>query len=222
MNYYAEIERYFIQRRGRGLMLSPKDWQLMDEWKDKGIPLRVVVRGIDKAVNQKGSQKREINCLAYCKPQIAECWREHKKQMLGSADPATGKPIFSKTVIWQHLSRLQRELQAKLKPNGDRLKLYQPVQNSLDELMLLAQSEKISSLAQFESKLEAIRQKLLEVLRASMPIDELSQIETAAEDELKSYRSWMRAEAYQATHDELVGERVLKFYGLPELRLYEP
>ncbi len=215
MNYYAEIERFFIKKRGRGLMLSPKDWQVMSEWEDGGIPLQVILRGIDKTFSQKGSEKQEINFLAYCKPQVDECWREYKKQTLGSADLSGGKPALPKEEIMRHLTGFKRELQTKLKPDEGRFKLWQPVQASLDNLIFLAQFD------QLESKLEIIRQQLLEILRDIMPQAKLKQIEAEAEAELKTYRRWMRPEAYQATYRELVGEWVFKFYGLPELRLYE-
>lgn len=220
MNYFAEIERYFIQKRGRGLMLSPKDWQVMSEWKEGEIPLRVVLRGIDNAFNQKGSLKQEINFLAYCKKQVDECWQEHKKQTLGATESASGKPAFHKDIILQHLSGLHNELQTRLKQAGPQLKLWQQTQNSLNNLISLVQKDDPSALDRLESQLDAIRQQLLEGLRNDMPQEKLKQIETAAEAELHGYRRWMQPEAYQATYRELVDEQVLKWYGLSELRLY--
>src|SRR5260370_7740118 len=46
-NYFADIELHFCRRRGSGLQLSPLDWALMETWKDAGIPLEAVLRGID-------------------------------------------------------------------------------------------------------------------------------------------------------------------------------
>ncbi len=46
-NYFTEIEEHFQRRRGTLLILSPLDWALMETWKDAGIPLEAVLRGID-------------------------------------------------------------------------------------------------------------------------------------------------------------------------------
>ena len=46
-NYFTEIEEHFQRRRGTLLLLSPLDWALMETWKDAGIPLEAVLRGID-------------------------------------------------------------------------------------------------------------------------------------------------------------------------------
>src|SRR5436190_1286643 len=52
-NYFTEIEEHFQRARGTGLfLLSPLDWALVEAWKDSGIPLEAVLRGIDKAFEE--------------------------------------------------------------------------------------------------------------------------------------------------------------------------
>ena len=48
-NYFTEIEEHFQRRRGGILLLSTLDWALIETWKDAGIPLEAVLRGIDGA-----------------------------------------------------------------------------------------------------------------------------------------------------------------------------
>ncbi len=48
-NYFTEIEEQFQRRRGGILLLSTLDWALIETWKDAGIPLEAVLRGIDAA-----------------------------------------------------------------------------------------------------------------------------------------------------------------------------
>ena len=47
-NYFTEIEERYLKRRGSGLLLSTIDWALIETWKDAGIPLDAVLRGIDE------------------------------------------------------------------------------------------------------------------------------------------------------------------------------
>src|ERR1700730_17473605 len=48
-NYCTEIEEQFQRRRGGSLLLSTLDWALIETWKNAGIPLEAVLRGIDGA-----------------------------------------------------------------------------------------------------------------------------------------------------------------------------
>ena len=47
-NFFTEIEERFQQRRG-SLLLSTLDWALIATWREAGIPLEAVLRGIDSA-----------------------------------------------------------------------------------------------------------------------------------------------------------------------------
>src|SRR5215470_9755460 len=51
-NYFTEIEEHFQRRRGTTLLLSTLDWALIEMWKDAGIPLEAVLRGIDAAFDK--------------------------------------------------------------------------------------------------------------------------------------------------------------------------
>ena len=75
-NYFTEVEEHFQRARGTGLfLLSPVDWALIETWKDSGVPLEAVLRGIDEAFEKWRSRKskfRQINSLAYCTQAVLE------------------------------------------------------------------------------------------------------------------------------------------------------
>ena len=49
-NYFTEIEEHFQRARGTSLfLLSPLDWALIETWKNSGVPLEAVLRGVDLA-----------------------------------------------------------------------------------------------------------------------------------------------------------------------------
>src|ERR1700674_4702151 len=76
-NYFTEIEDHFQGARGTGLfLLSPLDWALIEAWKNAGIPLEAVLRGIDQAFDKWRSRPprgrlQMVNSLAYCAQAIA-------------------------------------------------------------------------------------------------------------------------------------------------------
>ena len=69
-NYFTEVEEHFQKARGTGLFLmSPLDWALVEAWKNAGVPLEAVLRGIDLAFENwrsKRSRIQTVNSVAYC------------------------------------------------------------------------------------------------------------------------------------------------------------
>ena len=87
-NYFTEIEEHFQRRRGGGLLLSTLDWALIETWKDAGIPLEGVLRGIDGAFEryEKRPSKRKVNSLAYCAQEVLAAAEEMKEAAVGVSD----------------------------------------------------------------------------------------------------------------------------------------
>src|SRR5258705_7357074 len=67
-NYNTEIEDTFVRRRGKHLFVSALDWALIETWKQMGIPLHIVLRGIEKSFDSWESKprKRSVKTLLYC------------------------------------------------------------------------------------------------------------------------------------------------------------
>ena len=59
-NYFTEIEEYFVQKRGKHLLISPLDWSLIESWKQLAIPLHIVFRGIDQAFESRRDRKSVV------------------------------------------------------------------------------------------------------------------------------------------------------------------
>src|SRR5580704_14453722 len=86
-NYFTEIEEQFQRRRGGILLLSTLDWALIETWKDAGIPLEAVLRGIDGAFEryEKRSSQRKVNSLAYCAQEVLAAAEEMKEAAVGAS-----------------------------------------------------------------------------------------------------------------------------------------
>jgi hypothetical protein len=72
-HYFTEIEERFSRRRGSVLLLSTLDWALIESWREAGVPLEAVLRGIDTAFDRYESRSvrtkgrlRKVNGLAWC------------------------------------------------------------------------------------------------------------------------------------------------------------
>jgi hypothetical protein len=86
-NYFTEIEEHFQKARGTSLfLLSPLDWALIESWKNGGVPLEAVLRGIDSAFEKWRGRKvktQMVNSLAFC----AQAVQTEAQIMAGTAQP---------------------------------------------------------------------------------------------------------------------------------------
>src|SRR5690348_16596959 len=118
-NYFTEIEERFQQRRGSLLMLSTLDWALIETWREAGIPLEAVLRGIDAAFDkyesrQKRARMRRVNGLAWCAQAVMQAAEEMKEAAAG-ANPAAAAPResgFEHERIAAHLDAAAASLEA--------------------------------------------------------------------------------------------------------------
>jgi len=89
-DYFLEIESHFAARRGTPFILNAKDWALMKEWSDGGIPLPVVIEAIDSCFdkNEARGAKKVISSLSYCKHAVKELWQERRELQIGAGEIA--------------------------------------------------------------------------------------------------------------------------------------
>src|SRR5438105_3937760 len=98
-NYFTEIEERFQQRRGSILMLSTLDWALIETWREAGIPLEAVLRGIDAAFDKHDAQRarlgtrrqRKVNGLAWCAQAILESAEQARDAAIGAVSEAASR-----------------------------------------------------------------------------------------------------------------------------------
>jgi len=99
-NYFTEIEEAFIRRRGKHLLVSPLDWSLMESWKAMGIPLHVVLRGIEKSFDSYESRprNRSVKTLFYCQEEVEAQFAEWVESQTGAHGGAEGTAETSTVV----------------------------------------------------------------------------------------------------------------------------
>ncbi len=81
-DFVRTIEAYYLNLKGEGIMLSPKEYDLIVNWRAQSVPKEIVIMGIRKAV-EKGiaddrGRKRELRSLTQCAAYVEELIREYK------------------------------------------------------------------------------------------------------------------------------------------------
>jgi hypothetical protein len=228
-NYFTEIEEHFQRRRGR-IQVSPLDWALIEIWKDAGIPLEAVLRGIDAAFDkyeQRPSKAQKVNSLAYCAQAVLVAAEEMKEAAVGAASPdsQSQRPSgFQASEIAAFLRRNADQLEATALPRAkgiDATPLARETANTLREIAAeLDATETPPRLEDLERRLTVAEEKMLAVLLATTPDDQIVAVRAEADRELAPYRRKMPTAQIEQLQKQYVHKRLLEKYGLPRLSLF--
>ena len=72
-NYLVTVERFFLSLKDSGMALSATDYDLIQQWENRGIPVNVVCRGIENGVAEFETQRQTSRMgLNYLKVYIEE------------------------------------------------------------------------------------------------------------------------------------------------------
>jgi hypothetical protein len=226
-NYFTEIEEHFQRRRGGILLLSTLDWALIETWKDAGIPLEAVLRGIDAAFDrydQRPSKTKKVNSLAYCAQEVLAAAEDMKEAAVGTAPEAKADSGFDAAEIATFLRRCADEMAvAKLpsRPGISPEAVAREVSASLQEIAAeLEKKSAASRLEDLERKLTVLEEKLFAVLLAVVPDDEVIAVRAQADRELAPYRSKMPPGQVEQLQKQYVHKKLLEKYKLPRLSLF--
>ncbi len=221
-NYFTEIEDHFQRRRGTLLLLSPLDWALMETWKDAGIPLEAVLRGIDSTFEKwqrRPARFRKVNGLAYCAQEVLASAQELRESAVGAPTRGKQNAGLDQGAVVEFLRQNAGQLQ--------RLQLPQSVQLLAQEtaaaLQRLAESLSIGAplqMEELERRLTVAEEKLFAAILAATPDEALLQVRTEADRDLAPYRRNMSAAQIENLHRQYVRKRLLERYHVPRLSLF--
>jgi hypothetical protein len=232
-NYFTEIEEHFLHRRGGGPRLSTLDWALIDTWKDAGIPLAAVLRGIDTAFDrydQRPSKTRKVNSLAYCSQEVLAAAEDMKEAAVGASgaeSELTPKrrtaPGLEPEAVAAFLRRNADLLKAAPLPEGSGVSTRAVALDAASTLHRLADETESKSTARWEElerRLTVLEEKLFAAVLASTPDEEIVAVRTEADRDLIPYRQKMSGAQIEQLQKQYVHKRLLEKYGLPRLSLF--
>lgn len=227
-NYFTEVEERYLQRRGGGLLLSTLDWALIETWKDAGIPLQAVLRGIDAAFDkydQRPSKTKKINSLAYCSQEVLAAAEELKEATVGvgaAAERPRENQGFEPETISAFLERNADELETAKIPETAKLAqgVVSDAAKTLRDLAAQAAGKPAGRLEDLERRLTVLEEKLFAALLTSTPDEEIVSVRADADRDLAPYRRKMSGPQIDQLQKQYVQKRLLEKYKLPRLSLF--
>ena len=219
-NYFTEIEEHFQRRRGSLLLLSTLDWALIETWREAGVPLEAVFRGIDAAFDKYDARKnkgrmRRINGLAYCAQAVISAIEHMKEASVGAA---RAKPDANQGFEQARVAAYLETCAAQLRASPRAASLAE-ISQRLDSLAGEISAAK-PNLEELEAKLTSMEEKLFAILISTMPEAELFAVRQQAASELAPYRSRMQAVQIRQIEQQFLHKRLLEIFLLPRLSLF--
>lgn len=149
--YFQSIALHFFKNRGAPFFLSSKDLDYIARWEKIGVPLHVVLEGIERSFEsyrRKPGRKAKIQSLAFCDLQVLRAFEQDRERKVG----------HKKRIVERH------EKRDRARAEVERFLAKIPKQiNYLKEAYSMAQ--KVLSQSHFdEEELERIEGKIEELI----------------------------------------------------------
>jgi hypothetical protein len=210
-NYYTEIEEHFQIARGTGTFrLSSLDWALIETWKDSGVPLEAVLKGIERTFEKWRARKhktRLVNSLAFCAQEVLSAARESSELDAAPRGPAPG---FAPEEIRDYLKRNAAALRQAA---GN---VYQETAASLERLA----DEEHKDLEALEQRLTVLEERMIAAAVEAISEEQLFQHRRQLDRQLAPYRRKMTADQLAMLEKQYLQRQVLETAGLPRLSLF--
>ena len=230
-NYFTEIEDAFVRRRGKHLFLSPMDWALMETWKEQGIPLHIVLRGVEKSFDSFESRprRRTVKSLLYCQEEVEAQFAEWLEARVGSAPQSEvvetdeDKTPFSFAGISEHLKRCRislLELLTRQQRQDDFSEALARTIALLGEIEADFVSGATVDTRKLEDSLTGLERMLNDSMLSVVNATALTELKIEVKNQLKPYRSQMETAVYNQTFNNLLLKRLREQFAVPRLSMF--
>jgi len=207
-NYFTEIEQFFQSKREVFTLLSTLDWIIVETWKEQGVPLEVVLKGIDRAFARPNA-KRKNGSLAYCVKAVEDVLEEQKETRVARPEV----PQISAEETQKYLD----DLAQKTLDVGKVFPEFTPKFAALAESVRALDG---NNFRDSEQTLAALEERLISILRIAVDESVLVELQREVQSELGAYRSTMTTEQLAMLEQQLSRRKLLERYNVPRLSLF--
>lgn len=213
-NYFTEVEERFQKARGTGLFLmSPLDWALVESWKNAGVPLEAVLRGIDAAFEKWRAKKKRgqnVNSVAYCTQAVMV-----EAQAMAGVAPARAHKEAAAPFGLEALEKYLVENAAAIRRQSG----FEDVAAAVDRLATDVPAL-FGDLEDLERRLTALEEKMIALVRTRQTEDDVVRTRRELDLQLRPYRGKMTAPQIALLEKQYLERHLLESAGLPRLSLF--
>lgn len=209
--YVKDVENYFLYHVGKGIMLSPKEYELIMKWKSRGVPKEVVFKGISRAID---NYKKKIErsgfprSLIYCASFIEEEIKNYSyRSQIESAMIELKPNDFIKRVVNRLANLIASEKREMIRMH------YIEARKKVSDLISL-NDEGIFKM------LEEIEEEFYESFFQSLPQSEQERIISKAKEMISKRSSFMTERAHRESVLAFRNEILARDYELKSIISY--
>ncbi len=222
-NYFTEVEEHYCRRRGTHLQVSTIDWALIETWKDAGIPLEAVLRGIDATFDhydQRPRKTKKINSLAFCAQEVLTAAEEMKEASVGAQrqEPNASAGLEAGEIARFFQQNAEKLRKAEAAPAAKLV--AEESAATLTDLANTMSNVPQLRLEELEQRMTVLEEKLLAALTMTAPENELFALRAEADREIAPYRSKMPGPQIQQLQKQFIHKRLFEKAKIPRLSLF--
>jgi hypothetical protein len=233
-NYFTEIEEEFVKRRGSHMLVSPLDWTLIETWKRRGIPLHIVLRGINSSFDgydQRFNRGRKVNSLFFCQQEVEALFQEYVESRVGAPQNGAGNGApqngagasqFAPSAVVEFLKEQYGalwRLEAKHLDPAIR-ETFARASERLSQIIEDLETSGVVSPELLEMDLMMIEEVVLDGLKELAGEEKLGRLRNEADGKLRRYKQSMEREVYEQTVGNFVAQRLREIHEVPRLSLF--
>jgi len=208
--YFRDIERAFVERRGDPLFISNADWVFLAKLWKKGVPKRVVLRGMTDAFDAHAhsfARKQKVRSLKFCEDQITAAVDRYRRALQAEGPSRRG--------LSGAIEALEERVGA-LPAQPEIAEAVAAARRSLLEIAVACAADKGFAA---DTALSAAEDRLVAAASNALGAAALAAIERASRDATAAYKSRMPANVYETLIGESVRRKTLQRFGLPRFLL---
>ena len=204
-DFVKAVEGYYLKLKGEGIMLSPKEYELIVNWRARSVPKEIVMMGIRRAF-EKGftdahDRKWNFRSLTQCATYVEELIREYKSSQqsdqgevgYGNKDMATSiLDKLNRIIVSENRDLVRKHYIKSRKKVLDLLK-----KDRSDILMDLREIEEDFFEDFFQSLSEREKKKIMQEAATNIGKRERYMIKQAQFESLISFRNELLIKEFQ-------------------------
>lgn len=228
------------------MLLSPLDWALIETWQERGVPLHIIVRGIEKvfdAVDKNPGQRRSVKSLMYCREEIEAQYSEWLESQTGKTIAVEAHAAAQRFENAEPPAQISIDSGKKNAPDATELFPDESVIAHLESVTAGLNAAKRQATNELRATLESVCRQLQNITKDFSGIDVLEEnlekldaqidesllraaeedVENAkkeAENHLANYRRKMEADVYQKTIELMILKNLREQAEIPRLSLF--
>jgi len=223
--YVRQIETYLCQKnKGHLIRVVGPAFELVRGWAERGVPLKVALRGIDRCCERsdaRGPRRRPLR-IEFCEADVLDAFDDWRRAVgvtasvgAGDADTSSRKPVLA-----AHIERIIARLAHVRGVGPSSNVLHESIEAAIRELEEMAASAvkaRGAARALLIARLSDLDASLIEAATGQLSEDVARRLRAEAAEELAPFQARMPADAWERALDGAFRRLVRESWRLPTL-----